>query len=204
MCISALRIPAHSGAIRPGTSFNPGTLAPNTTYYWRIDEVDQYGTTAGNVWNFTTMQTKASNPRPASSAVNVPVNPTLSWTAGNGAISHNVYFGTSNPPAFYVNQTATDFVPNVLNFNTTYYWRVDEVGSSGTVTGDLWTITTASGIGRKAGPGQRCNKSRQGYCFALDCRLWRNFTRCIFGYRCIRRRSGPALGYRRFGPERTG
>lgn len=37
-----------------GTSFDPGTLANNTTYYWRIDEVNGFGTTAGTVWSFTT------------------------------------------------------------------------------------------------------------------------------------------------------
>jgi hypothetical protein len=156
---------AYPGTFRgnqPGTSFNPGTLTQNTTYYWRIDEVDQYGTTAGNVWSFTTVQTKASNPRPASSAVNVPVNSTLSWTAGNGALSHNVYFGISNPPNFYVNQAGTDFMPSVLNFNTTYYWRVDEVGSSNTVTGDLWTITTGSGLAENPDPVNGAIKAGKG------------------------------------------
>jgi len=37
-----------------GTTFDPGPLAPNTTYYWRIDEVNAAGTTTGTVWSFTT------------------------------------------------------------------------------------------------------------------------------------------------------
>ena len=37
-----------------GTSFNPGNLANDTTYYWRIDEVNLQGTTTGDVWSFTT------------------------------------------------------------------------------------------------------------------------------------------------------
>jgi len=36
------------------TSFDPGTLAPLTTYYWRVDEVNSVGSTVGNVWSFTT------------------------------------------------------------------------------------------------------------------------------------------------------
>jgi hypothetical protein len=38
-----------------GTTYNPGTLESNTTYYWRIDEVNDtdYNTT-GDVWSFTT------------------------------------------------------------------------------------------------------------------------------------------------------
>ena len=37
-----------------GTSFDPGPLANETTYFWRIDEVNAGGTTAGPTWSFTT------------------------------------------------------------------------------------------------------------------------------------------------------
>jgi hypothetical protein len=37
-----------------GTSFVPGTLANDTSYYWAIDEVNSVGTTPGSVWSFTT------------------------------------------------------------------------------------------------------------------------------------------------------
>jgi hypothetical protein len=37
-----------------GTTFDPGTLALNTTYYWRIDEINASGNTVGEVWRFTT------------------------------------------------------------------------------------------------------------------------------------------------------
>ncbi len=36
------------------TTFDPGTLLPNTLYYWRIDEKNAIGTTIGKVWRFTT------------------------------------------------------------------------------------------------------------------------------------------------------
>jgi len=36
------------------TTYDPGTLAYNTVYYWRIDETNEGGTTAGSVWSFTT------------------------------------------------------------------------------------------------------------------------------------------------------
>jgi len=41
------------------TIFEPGMLAPSTTYYWRIDEVNAYGTTSGTIWSF---QTAAAGP----------------------------------------------------------------------------------------------------------------------------------------------
>ena len=36
------------------TTFDTGTLAYNTRYYWRIDEVNPLGTTTGEVWIFLT------------------------------------------------------------------------------------------------------------------------------------------------------
>ena len=42
------------------TSFDPGILAEETTYYWRIDEVNDFGTTMGTVWSFTTGTTTAT------------------------------------------------------------------------------------------------------------------------------------------------
>jgi hypothetical protein len=37
------------------TTFDPGTMDAGTKYYWRIDEVCEYGTTTGTLWSFTTM-----------------------------------------------------------------------------------------------------------------------------------------------------
>jgi hypothetical protein len=45
---------SHFKGNQEGATFNPGPLAPNTTYYWRIDSVNAYGTTTGPTWSFTT------------------------------------------------------------------------------------------------------------------------------------------------------
>ncbi len=42
------------GAPNPTTTFNPGTLESNKTYYWRVDEFDPPMTHRGEVWSFTT------------------------------------------------------------------------------------------------------------------------------------------------------
>ncbi len=126
-------------------SFNPGTLAFNTSYYWRIDEVNGPDTAKGAIWSFSTQSGKAYSPSPVNIALNVALNATLSWTAGPGAGSHDVYFGTTNPPPSIGNQTAATYNPGALAASKTYYWRIDEVGGSGTVTGDLWSFTTQSG-----------------------------------------------------------
>jgi hypothetical protein len=48
---------AYSGA---GLSVAPGTLAYSTTYYWRVDEWNPYGTTAGTQRSFTTTAAPAT------------------------------------------------------------------------------------------------------------------------------------------------
>ena len=85
---------------------------------------------------------QATNPNPPDGAMDVSLNEILSWTPGRGAISHNVYFGKSNPPWFVGNQTAATFDPGTMNYITTYYWRIDEVSKQGVTTGQLWSFKT--------------------------------------------------------------
>jgi hypothetical protein len=132
-----------------GTTFDPGTLANNTTYYWRIEEVNAGGTNTGTVWSFTTIVAApgaATNPSPANGTTGVAVSADLGWTAGSGATSHNVYFGTSSPGTYRGNQAGTTFDPGTLANSTTYYWRIDEVNAGGTNTGTVWSFTTEAGF----------------------------------------------------------
>jgi len=85
---------------------------------------------------------KASNPNPADGAGWVGITTDLSWTAGYGATSHDVYFGTSSPPLFVCNQTAAIFDPGTMVYSTKYYWRIDEVNKWGKTTGQVWSFTT--------------------------------------------------------------
>lgn len=150
--VSAVSHNVYFGTASPGesqgnqseTTFNPGTLEYGKTYYWRIDEVDGLGgVTTGDVWSFTTITGQATNPTPVNGAINVSSNPTLSWTAGPGTESHNVYFGTESPGTSQGNQSTTTFNPGTLLPNTTYYWRIDEVAGTDTITGNVWSFTTA-------------------------------------------------------------
>jgi len=53
-------------ATQAGTTFDPGTLLDNTTYYWRVDARNVLGdATPGTVWSFTT----GSVPEPASMGI---------------------------------------------------------------------------------------------------------------------------------------
>ena len=91
---------------------------------------------------------KARKPSPSDGAIGVTM-PLLQWTAGDTAVFHDVYLGTSpelaaaqriaNHQPFAMVYVMTGFVPG-----TTYYWRVDEFEATGTAyTGDVWRFTAA-------------------------------------------------------------
>ena len=135
--------------IQPDTLFIPGYLQPNTGYAWFAGEENANGIRRGPTWHFTTgtsetnMPGPASNPNPTTGATGVSIGPTLTWTAGSDAASHDVYFGTTNPPGFVKNQTSTSFAPTPpLAVSTTYYWRIDEKNASGVTPGTVWSFTT--------------------------------------------------------------
>jgi endo-1,4-beta-xylanase len=140
--------PPQSRGNQASTTYDTGTMASNTTYYWRIDERNGTGTTTGNIWSFTTTTVaapgKATSPNPSNGATGVDITTDLSWTAGSGATSRDVYFGTaSSPPLASSSQTGTTYDTGTMANNTRYYWRIDEKNAGGTTTGDLWSFTTA-------------------------------------------------------------
>ena len=94
------------------TTFEPDVLSRNTQFYWRIDEINPAGITAGQVWNFQTGSSpdRATDPDPPDGMDDEWTMPWyIRWTPGDGAESHDVYFGTTNPPQFQTNQTAATF-----------------------------------------------------------------------------------------------
>jgi hypothetical protein len=132
------------------TTFVPGWIPYHTTVYWRIDEINGWGRTTGEVWEFTTVMSpppipgQASNPNPVNDATGVSIDQDLSWTPGSGAISHDVYFGTSMILPFIKNQMAATFDPGRMEIGTKYYWRINEKTTSGTVVGPLWSFIASA------------------------------------------------------------
>jgi hypothetical protein len=100
-----------------------------------------------DLWWFTenwpdTYRKQASDPLPIDDSNEINVYTVVSWSADSYA-SHDVYFGTSDPPALQGNQTGTSFDPCDLEYNTTYYWKINEVYSDGDIIeGQLWNFTT--------------------------------------------------------------
>ena len=136
----------------PGMPY-PDGLVPGTTYYWRIDEVndaDPNSPWIGNVWSFTVPPKTAYLPEPADGAQSIDPDPTLRWTAGFGAKLHTVYFGESldevDTATGGLPQGTTSHSPGTLKMAKTYYWRVDEFEVPITHKGDVWSFTTEGAV----------------------------------------------------------
>ena len=102
----------------------------------------------------------ASDPMRGSDAAEVQTEPILSWTPGEGAGTHNIYFGTDydnvnnasesdhSDLLFYDEGLAYDAnkvdiageLGYPLPFGATYYWRVDEVNEV-VWKGEVWSFT---------------------------------------------------------------
>ncbi|MHC4437062.1 MAG: carbohydrate binding domain-containing protein, partial [Planctomycetota bacterium] len=136
----------------PGNPY-PDGLVQGTTYYWRIDEVNDLHPDSpwvGDVWSFLVPPKKAYNPIPADGAKFLEADVELGWAAGFGTILHNVYLGdnfddvdagtggTAQGPA-----ALPTFSVGNLDPGKTYYWRIDEFDGFETHKGDIWSFATA-------------------------------------------------------------
>jgi len=135
----------------------PEGLVPGTTYYWRVDEVEADGVTKhkGDVWSFFISPKNAYDPSPKDGAGLIETDVTLSYSPGYGVKLHDVYFGDNfadveagTPDTYKGSVAVTSFVPGILEFNKTYYWRIDESDGLNTIIGDVWSFqTTQPGLG---------------------------------------------------------
>jgi hypothetical protein len=126
----------------------PDGLVPGTTYYWRIDEVNEADPNSpwkGNIWSFTVPPKTAYGPNPTDGAEFVDPNATFSWTAGFDGKLHTVYIGTDfddvNDATGGDDQGPTTDSPGTLELGKVYYWRVDEDDGSDIYKGDIWSFT---------------------------------------------------------------
>jgi glucuronoarabinoxylan endo-1,4-beta-xylanase len=100
----------------------------------------------------------AHHPVPADGAEDVPIDVILEWKKGGYAEKHDVYLGTDEAKVTDANRsiplgvlvsenhsTTTYDPPELLDLNTTYYWRIDEVNSAPDYTifkGEVWSFMT--------------------------------------------------------------
>ncbi len=89
-------------------------------------------------------------PNPITDVSQKPLNQILTWASGEGASSHDVYIGTDYTTVNNATPASDEFVTNTTSNSydkptgylpgVTYYWRIDEVGSS-TIKGYVWNFT---------------------------------------------------------------
>jgi len=116
---------------------------------------------ASDGWNWTAFvltptlpqcnATLAYDPTPADGATGTRISLTLTWRSGNGATQHDVYFGTNanavadanhSSPEFKGTTSIAGFNPGALSYNTSYYWRIDEIGGTCSRKGETWSFMT--------------------------------------------------------------
>ena len=131
-------------------------------YTWRIDSINDGGTTTGDEWTFTTSlkigMGGAHSPTPITTTTGVAQTTTaLKWKGCEGSTKIIMYLGTATGELTKYKESSStltaDIGPAHLGYNTLYYWRVDtlglKVGPSDffTITGNEWTFTTAAFAG---------------------------------------------------------
>jgi L-ascorbate metabolism protein UlaG (beta-lactamase superfamily) len=110
------------------------------------------------VWAVAKNPVQARSPQPKEGAVLVINDATsLNWMAGETAVRHDLYFGTSfedvnvaeitDMTGMYVgSQDFSGYIfPEALEWGATYYWRVDEIEANNTLyRGSVWSFTVAN------------------------------------------------------------
>jgi hypothetical protein len=96
----------------------------------------------------------AADPVPTNGQMNVSLNPLLSklhWTAGRGAVSHDLFVSTdldavASETVAPIALTDASYELPSLNVNTVYYWKVNENTGAEVWTGNLWGFTTVATV----------------------------------------------------------
>lgn len=138
-------------------NYNPeGFLEYGVTYFWKIKVFDATGlNNTSDVWSFTVSESNKPPKKPSYDSPNDETTDlalddvSLSWTGGDqdgDTVFYDVYLGTdSNLSVSDVvseNQSSTEFEPENLEYDTTYYWKIVADDNSDTVEGDIWSFTT--------------------------------------------------------------
>jgi len=132
----------------------PDGLVPGTTYYWRIDEVndtDPNSPWRGDVWSFSIPPKTAYSPDPPDGAEFVDVDARFRWTPGFGSVMNTFYIGTDYAEVDSASggapQGPATSNPGTLELEKVYYWRVDAFEPPNTHKGDIWSFTTPGAVG---------------------------------------------------------
>ncbi|RKY05796.1 MAG: hypothetical protein DRP65_12625, partial [Planctomycetota bacterium] len=125
-----------------GTTYDPGLLTPDTTYYWAIDAINAIGSAAGPVWSFTTTppDLTAPIPDPATFASIAAINSSeITMTATTGS-------DPSGPVEYYFENITIAGHDSGWQTSATY----NDTGLS-KLTEYTYTVTMRDGVGNEGG-----------------------------------------------------
>jgi hypothetical protein len=120
-----------------------------------VDEFDAVDTYKGDVWSFSTPGAVGTL-NPANGATDVDQEPVIEWIAADDAASHDMYLGVDKEAVRSADKNAPEYKGTMalgtelydagsLEWDMTYYWRVDAVMADGSAQkGLIWSFTTAN------------------------------------------------------------
>jgi len=113
--------------------------------YGSAPDLGAYEDGDSNYWIPGRKLATSSHPIPFNAGSTENTSTDLMWREAYKASSHKVYFGTSAGVLVYQGEQSNNiFSPGTLTVGQHYYWRVDAVTPSGTITGDEWSFVVES------------------------------------------------------------
>lgn len=128
----------------------------NTPFKGLLDEVKIFNYALPDsallrLYHTSPLPLQALSPSPANGTqVESAHEATVSWRGGVNTSVYKLYFGTTPENLSLVADVSlADHAYTFTNLESgsTYFWRVDAVGSEGTATGEVWSFTTAFPLG---------------------------------------------------------
>ncbi len=139
--------------IRTNAYIGKSNWEDDANYKGRMDDlrIYNYPLSDEDVIHLYLNKGQAENPEPADNYLNIVESQVFSWTPDSDVIGFDVYIGTdydsvdnaNNSSSEYKGrQTQAEYAPD-LSPEATYFWRIDQVFSSGISKGHIWSFTTA-------------------------------------------------------------
>ena len=134
-----------------------GALSDNTTYYWHVKTKNEDGVWGdwSSTWSFSVDMEEPTTPSPSNGSTIIDTTPLLDWEDVTGASGYHIQVNTaSNFSGTTIADddtlTPSEYqVTTVLDYFTTYYWRV-RIKDSNDVFGDwssTWSFSIEPAIG---------------------------------------------------------
>jgi formylglycine-generating enzyme required for sulfatase activity len=140
------------------STYNPGSMIYEITYYWKIIASDGEFESSSPVWSFSTESGGGVNnppnepydPTPSDNADNVSINTNLNWSGSDpdgDDLTYDVYWGTDPTPdsgeLVSEDQAGTSFDPGTMQYEITYYWKIVASDGEYETSSSVWNYTTS-------------------------------------------------------------